>query len=247
VTLYFSRLRLSRSPANRALDALLMPSDLGQRSDASHRLLWTVFSDGPDRARDFLWRQEGPGLYLTLSARPPSDHDLFERHEVQPFAPALTAGQRLSFVLRANATRTEKTGTLSSGGKEKKRHIDLVMDALRPLPRLKDLPDGAESVRAPARMREAARVAQTWLAGQGKQHGFTVRHTEVEEYSTLEVMSARKMKPLPGACNKRPYFGVLDITGVIEVTDPVAFLAQLPIGFGRAKSYGCGLMLIRRA
>jgi len=27
----------------------------------------------------------------------------------------------------------------------------------------------------------------------------------------------------------------------------VAFVAQLVKGFGRAKSYGCGLMLIRRA
>ncbi|MCB1397907.1 MAG: type I-E CRISPR-associated protein Cas6/Cse3/CasE [Rhodobacteraceae bacterium] len=246
MTLYLSRLRLSRSPGNRALDALLMPEDKGQRSDANHRLLWTVFSDGPDRTRDFLWRQEGPGLFLTLSARPPADHDLFERHEVKAFDPALSAGQRLGFVLRANATRTEKTGTLSSGGKEKRRHIDLVMDALHPLPRLKDLPPGTQSPRADARLPEAARVAETWLARQGAQHGFTVQNTRLEDYSTVEVMSARKAN-LPRARNKRPYFGVLDIAGEIEVTDPAAFLAQLPVGFGRAKSYGCGLMLIRRA
>ena len=38
-----------------------------------------------------------------------------------------------------------------------------------------------------------------------------------------------------------------DLTGEIAVTDPKAFLAKLAQGFGRAKGFGCGLMLIRRA
>ena len=37
------------------------------------------------------------------------------------------------------------------------------------------------------------------------------------------------------------------ILALIEVTDPPAFLARLAAGFGRAKAFGCGLMLIRRA
>jgi CRISPR system Cascade subunit CasE len=40
---------------------------------------------------------------------------------------------------------------------------------------------------------------------------------------------------------------VLDFEGVLEVTDPVRFLAALANGFGRARAFGCGLMLIRRA
>jgi CRISPR system Cascade subunit CasE len=40
---------------------------------------------------------------------------------------------------------------------------------------------------------------------------------------------------------------VVDLAGEIEVTDPSAFLARLPLGFGSAKAFGCGLMLIRRA
>ena len=42
-------------------------------------------------------------------------------------------------------------------------------------------------------------------------------------------------------------FSVLDFTGVLEVRDPAAFLAAIARGFGRAKAFGCGLMLIRRA
>ena len=35
--------------------------------------------------------------------------------------------------------------------------------------------------------------------------------------------------------------------GVVEVTDPTAFLSRLAQGFGSAKAFGNGLMLIRRA
>ncbi|WP_243641924.1 type I-E CRISPR-associated protein Cas6/Cse3/CasE [Rhodovulum steppense] len=46
---------------------------------------------------------------------------------------------------------------------------------------------------------------------------------------------------------RQPQFGILDLEGRIEVTDPEALLARLARGFGRAKAFGCGLMLIRRA
>ena len=42
-------------------------------------------------------------------------------------------------------------------------------------------------------------------------------------------------------------FSVLDLEGELEVTDPALFLRSLAAGFGRAKAFGCGLMLIRRA
>ena len=37
------------------------------------------------------------------------------------------------------------------------------------------------------------------------------------------------------------------MSGEITITDPAAFLSKLPLGFGSAKAFGCGLMLIRRA
>ncbi|MEQ1713035.1 MAG: type I-E CRISPR-associated protein Cas6/Cse3/CasE, partial [Hyphomicrobium sp.] len=42
-------------------------------------------------------------------------------------------------------------------------------------------------------------------------------------------------------------FSVIDMEGRIEITDPVSFLAKLAQGFGSAKAFGNGLMLIRRA
>lgn len=231
MSLYLSRLRLSRAPSVTALNALIDPSDDNLKLDAQHRLIWSAFAGDPEACRDFLWRDEGRGVFLVLSPRTPNDSPLFDPPEVKPFAPDLRPGDRLAFILRANATRTRKTGELSAGGKEKKQHIDLVMDALYPL----------TSGRAEARMEAAHKAGADWLTGQGARHGFNVDDVTISDYAT---------RALPGYRGKRkgqPQFGILDMTGQVTVTDPQAFLARLASGFGRAKAFGCGLMLIRRA
>jgi CRISPR system Cascade subunit CasE len=143
MTLYFSRIRLSLSPSAQALAGLLAPSEPGPRSSAQHKLLWAAFSDGPDRRRDFLWREDHDGTFLTLSVRPPQPMDLFVPHEVKPFDPVLAPGQKLDFVLRANATRMKR---------DTRRRVDVVMDALH------DLPKGA---RVPERL-AAAKARRGW-------------------------------------------------------------------------------------
>ena len=42
-------------------------------------------------------------------------------------------------------------------------------------------------------------------------------------------------------------FSSLDFDGVLELSNPDTFLAGVERGFGAAKAYGCGLMLIRGA
>lgn len=222
MTLYLSRLRLSRQPSARALDAILNPTEPGLRLDAHHRLLWAVFADSADRRRDFLWREERAGEFLTLSARPPSARDLFEAPDVKDFAPALGPGDRLAFALRVNATRDRK-----GVGR-----VDVVMDALHALP---------NGTRAPERMAIAQQEGAAWLARQGDAAGFRLIGVAVEDYFVTALPGHR------GRRAGRPQFGILDMTGTLEVTDPPAFLARLAQGFGRAKAFGCGLMLIRRA
>lgn len=223
MTLYFSRIRLSRSPSARALSGLLNPSEPGPRRSAQHNLLWAAFADGPDRRRDFLWREDRDGTFLTLSARPPQAMDLFAPHEVKPFAPVLVPGQRLDFVLRANATRMKR---------DTRRRVDVVMDALH------DLPGGT---RAPERLAAASREGAAWLGRQGVAAGFRVEAAAASDYATVALPAYR------GPRKGQPQFGILDLEGRIEVTDPTAFLSHLAQGFGRAKAFGCGLMLIRRA
>ncbi|MBC7155577.1 MAG: type I-E CRISPR-associated protein Cas6/Cse3/CasE [Rhodobacteraceae bacterium] len=222
MTLYLSRLSLSRSPSAQALSSLLNPEDPARRMDAHHKLLWAAFSDGPDRQRDFLWREGSSGVFLTLSARPPTASDLFAPPEVKDFAPVLAAGDRLAFTLRANATRARK-----GVGR-----VDVVMDALHGMP---------STERAEGRMVLAQTAGADWLAGQGARAGFSLIHAEVGDYSTVTLPGYR------GPRKGQPQFGVLDLIGVLQVTDPVVFVAQMAMGFGRAKAYGCGLMLIRRA
>ena len=108
--------------------------------------------------------------------------------------------------------------------------MDVVMDLLH------DVPAGKE--RAEARQRLASQAAETWMKGQGLKKGYAPLSTVTEGYSTLELGRKRR----EGAT-----FGILDMRGEIEITDPAAFLAALAQGFGRAKAWGCGLMLIRRA
>lgn len=251
MTLHLSRLRLSREPSIEALSGLLAPRDPSQAVDANHRLIWSAFAGDPNQTRDFLWRAEGKGLFYVLSARPPIASPFFEPPEVKTFAPDLQPGDRMTFVLRANATRTQKTGQLAASGKERKTHIDLVMDRLNPMPGQTVLKKGAVSERPALRMKLARAAAVDWLAGQGARHGFTLSERPTRDGTEPDLtVSDYSVFALPHHVGKRedqPQFGILDMTGTLEVTDPAAFLARLAHGFGRAKAFGCGLMLIRRA
>lgn len=225
MTMFLSRLCLDRSAGNAALAPLLDPDDPSAALSAHHRLLWTLFADGPDRKRDFLWRAEGEGRFLVLSQRPPRAHDLFAPPEVKAFDPALAAGDRLAFALRANATRDRaKAGREGTGD----RRVDVVMDLLRAVP---------SGDRAVARAEFAREAAGRWLGGQAARFGFGVLDLAVEDYRAVPL-------PRPGAPRAR--LGILDLAGRLEITDPAAFLARLRDGFGRARAFGCGLMLIRR-
>lgn len=233
MTLYLSRLRLARSPSTDALRALIDPSEPGRALDAHHRLLWTVFGDTPDRRRDYLWRAEGGGRFLTLSARLPADAPLFQTPEVKPFAPDLKPGDRLGFSLRVNATKDRPTKNLlpNADGRVRDRRVDIVMDALHALP---------SEDRAEARMDLAQARGTDWLAAQGTRNGFSLSEVTVADYSVVALpghMGARK---------GQPRFGVMEMTGVLCVTDPSAFVDRIAQGFGRARAFGCGLMLIRR-
>ena len=229
--LYFSRLSLNRHAPTRALSALLDPNDEDVRADANHRLIWTLFGDARDQPRDFLWRMDGRGRFYTLSTQPPIANDLFNSPETKAFAPRLEQGDRLHFTLRANATKDRaKVSRMDKAARRgKSRRVDVVMDLLRTVPK---------DVRADERMKLAQAAAEAWMDRQGASRGFAARQVAVEGYRTLEL----------GRTERRGMtFGILDLTGEIEVTDPDAILPALAGGFGRAKAWGCGLMLIRRA
>lgn len=223
--MFLTRARLRRDRGLAPLAALLLPESGDARADVGHRLVWTLFGDTADRRRDFLWREQGPGVFLLLSARPPEGGaDLFDLDPPKPFAPMLAVGDRLAFLLRANAVVARGGGP---GLRGKRR--DVVTDALAKVP---------ASKRAERRREVLTEAGADWLARQGAAAGFRPLGA-----STVEGDEWRRI-PRPGS--KSITFNVLDFAGRLEVTDPDRFLPALVRGFGRAKAFGCGLMLIRR-
>lgn len=215
---WFSRIRLRPEAHVRAIAPLLLPEGggSGEIMAANHRLLWSLFADDPDRRRDFLWREDRKGVFYVLSARPPRDRLNLFFVESKPFETRLRAGDRLRFVLRANAVVTR-------GGK---RH-DVVMDCMRRL----------EGNRAALRERCMREAGEQWLRGQGARNGFDLRGIVVEGYHQHR---------LPRRHGSPARFSTLDMRGAITVTDPEIFLRRITRGFGHARAFGCGLMLIRR-
>jgi CRISPR system Cascade subunit CasE len=238
-TRFLTRARLRRDASASAIRELLIPRGDAERTLAGHRVVWTLFGDDADRRRDFLWREAEPGLFYLLSERPPADpHALFELGEPKPFAPALRAGDRLHFILRANATVARRQDGSTGRGKP----CDVVMDALYRIPK---------NARADQRRHLVVTAGGKWLSKQGVKAGFRLcggsrdRRDEDDPTSLLTMASYRTLRlDRPG---KAARIGILDLEGNLEVQNPEAFVGAVATGFGRAKAFGCGLMLVRRA
>lgn len=234
--LFLSRARLRRDVPAAALWRELAPQDDDKRVATSHRLVWTLFADSPDRERDFLWREAAPGTFYFLSDRVPEDrHNLFEIDPAKPFNPQLRPGDTLQFSLRANATVARKPQG-ASGEKVRGKPSDVVMDALYRIPK------GRE--REAARRDAVATAGINWLGTRGERCGFRLpdRTTEmgpdcITSYRVLQLDHR----------NSKMRLGVLDFDGRLVVDDPERLVEAIARGFGRGKAFGCGLMMIRRA
>jgi CRISPR system Cascade subunit CasE len=230
--MFLSRARLRSDSSVRALAPLLLPEDGHARLLAAHRLVWSLMSDDPGRTRDFLWREEQPGAFLILAPRPADAEGGLFAVESKSWEPSLQAGDWLGFMLRANPTVARGAAVREPGkrGLRGKRH-DVVMDALH------DVAPGARAVQRPEAIVAAGRQ---WLIQQGLRAGF------VPDAATLRIDGYDTVR-IPRSGGKPVEFGRLDFEGVMQVTDPTAFLAAAVAGLGRARSFGCGLMLLRRA
>ncbi len=233
MTHFFSRMRLSQNPSTEALKMLIDPENRALAMDAHHRLIWSAFAGKAEDKRDFLWRTEEKGAFIVFSNREPSPSPLFAPYEIKPYAPNLRVGDKLTFVLRVNATKTRPEKYAAKvNGKTRNRRVDIVMHAL------KDVASGEE--RNAKRMSIAQEVGSHWLTAQGEKHGFAVHDCHVVDYSVQVLPDHR------GVRKGQPQFGILEMTGEIEVQDPAKLVEKLFSGFGRAKAFGCGLMLVKR-
>lgn len=240
MTYYLTRAELNRNAPEHALKALIDPGDWHDALDAHHRLIWALFP-GDGLERDFLWRAAGKGRFYILSAREPRPSPLFHPMQSRPFAPTLAVGDRLGFVLRANATRDRRSagneavrpGTLRRPVRN--RRVDIVAHAMRQRVVSRGSRIGGDKN---IWCRETAdTAAREWLDAQGKRRGFAIENLIVENYRL-----ARLVRPN----GKQASFGVVNLSGVLTVREPESFVGALVSGFGRSKAFGCGLMLVRR-
>lgn len=225
--MFLSRIRLRREAATKPAFWQRFASTY-----EGHRALWGLFSDGPERRRDFLYRldslSEGPRAF-TLSTREPDDGDGLWHVESRPFEPDLRAGDRLRFSLRANPVVARK-----QPGEKRGARCDVVMDGKTRM--------GWKQMAPEARPPLAELIHEAgacWISARGRVAGFEVDCTRlrVEGYQVHRLPEKHRDATV----------ATLDFEGLLTVAEPERFLAALRAGFGPAKGFGCGLMLIARA
>ncbi len=222
---YLSRIRL-KPGLDLAQLAKVLPSD----AYAEHRLIWQWFGEGAD-TRDFLFRREQQGhwpFFYVLSRREPIDKKNLWDIETRPFAPKLTFGERLAFVLRANPVRVRK---ISDDPIIKTRHRDDVVADLkkRRYADRRQRPPMAEIVQE---------AGEPWLAERGAKFGFEVESVHADGYRQQRLYKPSAGKPI--------ILSTVEFTGTLRILDAGQFVERLFRGIGPAKAFGCGLLLVRR-
>lgn len=223
--MYFSRIRL-RKDAN----ANQLAKHLTRRGTyAEHQQLWRLFSRQTSGQRDFLYRREDqaetPQFYL-LSKTLPEDLDQYWYLEYKRYQPELRAGEILAFNLRANPTITRTVD-----GK-RQRH-DLVMDMKRQM-NWKAQPQEER----PMQTELWQEAGEQWLSTRLLKHGAQLQSLNAERY--------QRHSEQKGKSKTQIRYSSLDLAGTLQVTEPQSFTKCVMQGIGPAKSFGCGLMLIRR-
>jgi len=192
-----------------------------------HQLLWKLFQEKPNKNRDFLFRQDtdkqGLPVFYVLSEYEPNPLIKTFLVETKPFNPQLKAGDQLAFSLRANPVRKSKC---CDGSSQYARH-DVVMHLKKTL---------SETEREQYSQAELEQqVGQQWLTQRAEKNGFQLLSVIAQGYQQHHFKK-RKIK-----------ISTLDFDGVLQITDIDKFKTALYQGIGSAKSFGCGLILIKRA
>jgi CRISPR system Cascade subunit CasE len=232
--MYFSRVRFL--PGHSAHEALLSIQRKG--SYASHQLLWRLFTEQQQRC--FLFREEqssgissqkGMPEYLLLSQTSPAlDSEMFHI-ETKPFAPKLNKGDQLAFRLRANPTVSSKIG--EHAGKRGQRH-DVMMHARKCAEA-----DGVKDALGLKQRMEQAAV--DWLIKDERAESLGVRFD-----APPHIMAYGQHKSRKESQGQSISYSSVDYEGVLTVIEPDVLINQIAAGVGRAKAFGCGLMLLRR-
>ena len=202
---------------------------------ADHQWMWTLFPAAPGTPRDFLFRRDdrdGLPRYHVVSARAPQVRDTAWRVQTRPFAPQLQTGMRLRFDLRANP--------VVAGHNERGGHVrhDVVMQAKTKLLHERGLTQWKEwqDEEKPQIQDLVFSTCTAWLKRQAARHGFDF----AEDLLNVDAYTRHRGK------KGDIQFSTVDFSGELCVTDTAALTEALVCGIGRAKAFGCGLLLVRQ-
>ncbi|NLB00722.1 MAG: type I-E CRISPR-associated protein Cas6/Cse3/CasE [Methanomicrobiales archaeon] len=226
--MYLSRIRLRPDAAGKREFWQMMGSEY-----QAHHMVWDLFTDGPERERDFLYRMEEsegmPTIYAACEREPVNRGGMWVI-ETKPYDPVLRTGQKLAFVLRANPVRTKRDE------KGKHHRHDVVMEAKT---RLKQQNRPRE--KWPLEPDIVQQAGFAWLATKGEANGFSVTEGDVR----ADGYTQRRFRKRKGRHDIS--LSTIDYTGILTVVDPDLFRTALFDGIGPAKGFGCGLMMVRPA
>lgn len=195
---------------------------------ASHQLLWRLFPNEDER--NFLYREEqgdnGRPVFFVLSEKQPKSLDTIFEINTKPFNPQLEIGTRLAFKLRVNPTIciTDNEG--------KSRRHDVVMHA-----KTKAKSANINDAELKVLMEQAA---INWISDEKRLDQWGITLDCVPDIESYEQHASQKRH------TQGIKFSSVNFQGLLTIADPDLFLKKYKQGFGRAKSLGCGLMLIRR-
>jgi CRISPR system Cascade subunit CasE len=202
-----------------------------------HRTLMNSYPHARVESRcDLLFRVEpsksGPPIVL-VQTRDASDWSrlspgyLLEAAETKPLTLGVAPGHRLRFRLRANPTK--KIGTAS---------------------KVERLAGKKDNGQRKALFREVDQVA--WLLNKAEHDGFRIPGKWLQNEEGVQVPSFR-VDVIPEGwvrCSKNGHtdgrFFAVRFDGLLEVTDPGAFLETVRAGIGSAKGLGFGLLSLAR-
>jgi len=197
-----------------------------------HRSIWSLFADGNDRERDFLYRREdGSDLptFYCVSARKPEEHTNLWEIETKSYEPIVNSNQILSFVLCANPINTKR----DVEGKQHRN--DVIMEAKTQLKKertpIDKWPSNAELVQS---------ESFKWLNKRAEKLGFVINEGEIraDGYRQQQFYKQRGKNYVN--------ISTVDFTGILTVTDPERFKNTLYQGIGHSKGFGCGLLMVKR-
>jgi len=227
--MYFSRIR---RPISSALSEGNLPIQAGNIYE-EHKFIWGLFPFDKEAERDFLYRRldaEGFQQFFVVSNRKPLESLNSWEIAIKSYKPKIVIGTQLHFNLRVNPVVTKMP---EGPGSKKRKREDVYMDALA---KNKTVPEAERSTNAEI----LQACAFQWLSERSEQNGFAVSKGSVivEGYQRFEITTKKDTNKIT--------MGVIDYSGILTVTDSGLFNRTLCQGLGKSKSFGCGLMMIKK-